>query len=924
MKTTRITQKNCIKFEGQNLPCKNIHFKNFDNIQTFDCNEFQKEIKNIYGNNNENFKGNESPFVFPINYTSLNEKKGLKQQQKFVASYINYHTNVNGCLIYHGTGSGKTCTSIIVGEAIKAFHEFDITNPPNKKPVDTRKIIVVTPAQVKAQYMKEVQGQCASYVKINNNSQNYTKNLTRDQIAENPLNAIEIDNYVSNFWIVITHSEFINDIKDDKKNIYLNILKKPKNLLIIDEIHKLVSDTGKSYKTLFNNISYHVHPDNKIILMSATPIYDKPYELGLTLNLLRPRLLFPTNDSDFRKLFIDPETKEMINEDLFRWMCTGYVSYFKGGNPRDFPYTRNIVMHHPFVEGSNQYSSYITALMSELPRNTKKDDIFDKEISSFFSKSQMYSNICFNEKVSVKDKLNEFKKNLKNIKDNKGDVLEYVKQNYSVKYANVVKLILNSVGTVFVFSNYTDYGVIAMSEILKTLDYEEYHPLKSDKSRNIKKPRYVIWTGSTSSGNNREKFLKNIKLNFNNTNNKDGQFIKVILGTTAIMEGISLRNVRNVHILTPWWNDSRIKQIQARAIRLNSHNDLAPSDRYVNIYTHVSVLHTYPNTVMKLNDTKFSNKIRVAKSMKLLEKSIELYIFEKAEQKKKFSRKFEYILKQSSVDCDLNKYGNIQRLSEIIEPRYTGRSVEYYPHYENYSTGDTYIKENPKIYDINEIPAKIGYDDSDTSPFKLLGVSKQLIGRTSSLSNYEFVLNGKDIEYDSKTDNITHDLITNENIICSPCKMNTIKSGDFSGKEKSIEKMIEFSTSLKIIPNFKSEKSKIIECAKKHLEQLGMKEIANFDRELQKLITSQDDYINAIDEYIKSSPSLGDYLTNRKTIIKIIDNNIIDELFEPSNENKPIVEELIKNSGKTVEEIREIFENIADYVSTYLNIKSES
>ena len=29
--------------------------------------------------------------------------------------------------------------------------------------------------------------------------------------------------------------------------------------------------------------------------------------------------------------------KMMINKDLFEYMCSGYVSYFKGGNLKDFP-----------------------------------------------------------------------------------------------------------------------------------------------------------------------------------------------------------------------------------------------------------------------------------------------------------------------------------------------------------------------------------------------------------------------------------------------------------------------------------------------------------------------------------------------------------------------------------------------------------
>ena len=47
--------------------------------------------------------------------------------------------------------------------------------------------------------------------------------------------------------------------------------------------------------------------------------------------------------------------------------------------------------------------------------------------------------------------------------------------------------------------------------------------------------------------------------------NKDGSLIKIILGTRSIMEGVSFKNVKQVHITDPWWNEARIEQILARA-----------------------------------------------------------------------------------------------------------------------------------------------------------------------------------------------------------------------------------------------------------------------------------------------------------------------------------------------------------------------
>ena len=83
-----------------------------------------------------------------------------------------------------------------------------------------------------------------------------------------------------------------------------NFLTEPNGLLIIDEIQNLISETGSWYKNLIRGIKYYCHPTTKILLLTATPIYDKIFELGLTLNLLNPRIRFPENRVKFDELFV--------------------------------------------------------------------------------------------------------------------------------------------------------------------------------------------------------------------------------------------------------------------------------------------------------------------------------------------------------------------------------------------------------------------------------------------------------------------------------------------------------------------------------------------------------------------------------------------------------------------------------------------
>ena len=62
-----------------------------------------------------------------------------------------------------------------------------------------------------------------------------------------------------------------------------------------------------------------------------------------------------------------------------------------------------------------------------------------------------------------------------------------------------------------------------------------------------------------------------------------GEYIKVIIGSEKMSEGITLKNIQNIHILSPGWNFSEIDQAIARGYRLFSHNNLIDKEIKVNV-----------------------------------------------------------------------------------------------------------------------------------------------------------------------------------------------------------------------------------------------------------------------------------------------------------------------------------------------------
>ena len=778
--------------------CEDKVFTNLNDIEKFNNKDLLDFVKNKYSG--DAFPPGDSPFEFKNDYIELSNNEicksidmSLAPQQKFMGQLMGPSSNFNNVLIFHGLGSGKSCTSIVIGEALK--------NATNKR------LLYVVPAPLVDQYFEEISGEirngkffsCPSFCLIKNegnlerdfyvsdiqqgiltgNIKNYEREqaklsnieklindgdnspTTAKQYAEQQNQTMKVKKTLDDFQLklktnilrtfeIVSHQTFIESIYKTGKNGQLiknnrllddsSALFNKNGLLIIDEIQRLVSAGGIFYKKLYNAIKYYFHPKLRIALMSATPIYDNPYELALTINLLRPRIPFPISDKEFYKFFVGKyESKDsnvcvplsvkdqkswisddscIINEELIKYICSGYVSYFKGGNPNAYPYKRVITMEHIFSVPHK--SEYISALKSD----TSKDKNFsatgnpldayksvllgnyesenEDKISGMYVTTQQYSNIflprigeTINKTLAEKKNALQMFKSALNAKkfEDATQVIEYVKT-FSTKFASIIELTLSSTGPVFIFSNWLTYGVEPLAIILEACGMNQFD--KEDKG----KGRYFLWSSETKTKDPTGALIKKARNTFNSDDNKGGDMLKVILGTRSVMEGVSFKNVKQVHITEPWWNESRIEQIMARASRYCSHSSLPAEEQYVDIYRHYSVLSligTEDKDVLNALGSNFKQFAVDGIDQKMLNSSIKKYTI---------NNELERLLKSCAIDSEINKNGNIIRLEEIIVPNPDGM---YKILYKNPSNGDMYTRK--------EVPDSVSFTDIYTRRF---------------------------------------------------------------------------------------------------------------------------------------------------------------------------------------------------------------
>ena len=128
--------------------------------------------------------------------------------------------------------------------------------------------------------------------------------------------------------------------------------------------------------------------------------------------------------------------------------------------------------------------------------------------------------------------------------------------------------------------------------------------------------------------------------------NLRGSLIKVLMITQSGSAGISLKNVRQVHIMEPYWNKSRIDQVIGRANRTCSHVALPKEERNFKVFMY--------RMKMTPEQSKKSVYIKSKDKMKTTDQSI----FDLAERKDKIISKLLHTIKRGSIDCALNKNNN--------------------------------------------------------------------------------------------------------------------------------------------------------------------------------------------------------------------------------------------------------------------------
>lgn len=676
----------------------------------------------------------------------------LMPHQNFIKNFMSHETPYNGILLFHGVGTGKTCSAIGIAEEYR-LHLKQYNN------LNRKEIIIVANPNVQDNFKKQLFDEskleetdngifklntCIGNSLINEINPDQNIKLSKEQLSKQILK-LRDNSYVfmgyQKFGKYIEKRINVDELQNNEND--MKELKKAKirsnfnnRLIIIDEVHNIrTGDDNPKQKLLTKYLKeiakYAVNL--KLVFLSATPMYNNYNEIISLTNILnindKRSKITESEIFDEEGNFI--ETDDYSGEDLLKRKLTGYISYVRGENPYAFPFriypedfsklnmlTKKDIPDKQFNNISIDYEIKLPLYMVSLPNeqtvgyslllkhlklsnsNTNWEELtsfgynqLNKPLESLnfvFPKLEvdMFLRSGINVNDLTKEQLDNIitsfdiesgkntidiigKSGLKRIMNFKKDKVMHSYnykpeilsnygrifslnnlEKYSVKLHSICKNIMKSKGISIIYAAHIEGGAVPIALALEELGFTRFSTSSYTKSlfenppveqidSLYKKPKsqldnvpfnpakYAMITGDSLFSQKNAEDLSFIT----KADNKDGSKVKVIIISKAASEGLDFANIRQVHILEPWYNLNRIEQIIGRGVRNLSHCSLPFDERNVEIYMY---------TMRPFLDN--DEKIEV----------LDMYLYRLAEKKAKKIGNVTRLLKNISIDCNLN------------------------------------------------------------------------------------------------------------------------------------------------------------------------------------------------------------------------------------------------------------------------------
>ena len=402
----------------------------------------------------------------------------------------------------------------------------------------------------------------------------------------------------------------------------------------------------------------------------------------------------PSDQDEFSKIFLDG--LNIKNALLFQRRIQGLVSYFKGADERMLP--RRIdddKMLEEVPMSDEQFNRYLSVRFDEIAQDARRKTNPAKEGDAEMKTFRVNSRLACNYAIPPELRAADVKASNEEDAPLKEDILKALKaapdryltekalETYSPKMLRMYRNLKESLGEGEVRNSQLIYsffrnlaGLGVFSAILEVNGWQQYKIVKEagqwieDPAMDAEKPAFAFFTGNE---NMEEREMMRQIFNARYSDDFPGSLkasvaaspkkkLCLFMITAAGAEGITLINVRRVHILEPHWNPARHDQVIGRAVRICSHAGLPLAERTVRVSFYLSTF-----TEAQAKSTEGSNNVVMVRRTDVntmrykgsdpseVFMTTDEYLYETCYEKEKVNQKIGHLLKQAAVDCEVHR-----------------------------------------------------------------------------------------------------------------------------------------------------------------------------------------------------------------------------------------------------------------------------
>ena len=581
----------------------------------------------------------------------------LTPTQRFVSTFLSPRTPYNGMLLYHGVGVGKTCAAVTTCESWLEM------NP-------KRSAYIVAPPTIQEGFQRTIFDR-SSLVIGRGTEPNRHSGCTGDlylvltgMLYERDVAAIEraVGSLMRKRYRFFGYYAFYKEIvrtkqlassgseqnqAEELRRVFSN------RLLVIDEAHNLRDAPDEGADDAADDVSsvdiqgsaegkkltpmlkeaIKASEGMKLLLMTATPMYNSYKEIIFLLDLLR---MNDVKQSTVRFTDIFTAVKSDTKGSDFEFTATGrrvlgglasaYVSFMRGENPASFPIRLEPQTGQRLtIWPQKSPRGEAIAAGREVARLPCVGCYFSKTTEEFYKASASEAVKREGLSITVMDKLIQggnwlfpvpdaaYEDRIQQVgfdatfeKEMKGTVAQYrdvegsrhsswlldtALPEVSGKAAYLLKRLAKTKGVAFVYSRFVATGALTLALALEANGYAPAvgSPLLADGNQHPQGRQCAMCelherghAGATHTFVAAKYVLLtgSIELTPNTRplvdaararSNMDGADVKVILGSQIAGEGLDLRYIRELFVFDSWYHLNKLEQVIGRGVRNCSH-----------------------------------------------------------------------------------------------------------------------------------------------------------------------------------------------------------------------------------------------------------------------------------------------------------------------------------------------------------------